>query len=248
MGRVFPLQLPFSYLTMWSMLNNTVPGTLYILVHTLQCGNCKPCSQLLCIRALCMCLVYCIYCKYVCTSIVFKFTLVHACTIHRGSAMCVYTYVQTVTYVYTYKLYVLHVHTCLYIQHMHVHAYSTCQTCMQICTYILYACSYNTYMYMHVEHAACECMYIFTYMCMPAHPYITCAHPSSPLPQERVLAFHLVGPNAGEITQGYAVAIRTRATKSDFDATIGIHPTTTENFTTMDRTKSSGEDPMVTGC
>jgi thioredoxin reductase (NADPH) len=65
---------------------------------------------------------------------------------------------------------------------------------------------------------------------------------------ERVISFHLAGPTAGEITQGYAVAIRMRATKSDFDATIGIHPTLTENFTTMDRTKSSGEDPMVSGC
>ena len=38
----------------------------------------------------------------------------------------------------------------------------------------------------------------------------------------------MVGPNAGEITQGYSVAMRMGATKADFDATIGIHPTCSE--------------------
>lgn len=44
----------------------------------------------------------------------------------------------------------------------------------------------------------------------------------------RVIGLHVLGPNAGEMTQGYAVAIRLRATKADFDATIGIHPTCSE--------------------
>ena len=48
------------------------------------------------------------------------------------------------------------------------------------------------------------------------------------LPQERVIGFHVLGPNAGEMTQGYAVAMRKGATKEDFDATIGIHPTCSE--------------------
>ena len=39
---------------------------------------------------------------------------------------------------------------------------------------------------------------------------------------------HIVGPNAGEVTQGYAVAIKLGATKKDFDRTIGIHPTVSE--------------------
>ena len=43
-----------------------------------------------------------------------------------------------------------------------------------------------------------------------------------------MVGFHVVGPNAGEITQGYAVAMRRGATKADFDATIGIHPTCSE--------------------
>lgn len=39
---------------------------------------------------------------------------------------------------------------------------------------------------------------------------------------------HIVGPNAGEVTQGYAVAVKLGATKKDFDRTIGIHPTVSE--------------------
>ena len=43
----------------------------------------------------------------------------------------------------------------------------------------------------------------------------------------------MVGPEAGEIIQGLAVAIKAGATKADFDATIGIHPTAAEEFVTM---------------
>lgn len=49
----------------------------------------------------------------------------------------------------------------------------------------------------------------------------------------RVVAAHMVGPDAGEIVQGLAVAIKAGATKRDFDATIGIHPTAAEEFVTM---------------
>ncbi len=50
---------------------------------------------------------------------------------------------------------------------------------------------------------------------------------------ERVLGLHMVGPDAGEITQGFAVAINMGARKRDFDRTIGIHPTAAEEFVTM---------------
>ncbi len=50
---------------------------------------------------------------------------------------------------------------------------------------------------------------------------------------DRVLGLHMVGPEAGEIVQGFAVAIKCGATKADFDATIGIHPTAAEEFVTM---------------
>ena len=50
---------------------------------------------------------------------------------------------------------------------------------------------------------------------------------------ERVVGLHMVGPEAGEITQGFAVAMKMGATKADFDSTIGIHPTAAEEFVTM---------------
>jgi glutathione reductase (NADPH) len=53
---------------------------------------------------------------------------------------------------------------------------------------------------------------------------------------DKVLGCHMVGPDAGEITQGLAVALNCGATKAQFDATIGIHPTAAEEFVTM-RTK-----------
>jgi glutathione reductase (NADPH) len=43
----------------------------------------------------------------------------------------------------------------------------------------------------------------------------------------------MVGPDAGEITQGLAVALVAGATKAQFDATVGIHPTAAEEFVTM---------------
>jgi glutathione reductase (NADPH) len=46
-----------------------------------------------------------------------------------------------------------------------------------------------------------------------------------------------VGTDAGEIVQGLAIALRCGATKAQFDATIGIHPTAAEEFVTM-RNKS----------
>ena len=53
---------------------------------------------------------------------------------------------------------------------------------------------------------------------------------------QKVVGVHMVGPEAGEIIQGMAVAMKCGATKADFDTTIGIHPTSAEEFVTM-RTK-----------
>ena len=50
---------------------------------------------------------------------------------------------------------------------------------------------------------------------------------------DRVVAAHMVGADAGEIVQGFAVALKCGATKAQFDATIGIHPTSAEEFVTM---------------
>ena len=50
---------------------------------------------------------------------------------------------------------------------------------------------------------------------------------------DRVVGLHMVGPEAGEIVQGFAVAMVAGAKKADFDRTIGIHPTAAEEFVTM---------------
>jgi glutathione reductase (NADPH) len=50
---------------------------------------------------------------------------------------------------------------------------------------------------------------------------------------DRVVGLHMVGPDAGEIVQGFAVAMKAGATKAMFDNTIGIHPTVAEEFVTM---------------
>ena len=50
---------------------------------------------------------------------------------------------------------------------------------------------------------------------------------------DRVVGLHMVGAEAGEIVQGFAVAMKAGATKAVFDSTIGIHPTAAEEFVTM---------------
>jgi glutathione reductase (NADPH) len=50
---------------------------------------------------------------------------------------------------------------------------------------------------------------------------------------DRVVGLHMVGEGAGEIVQGFAVALKCGATKAQFDATIGIHPTAAEEFVTL---------------
>ncbi|HET7008218.1 MAG TPA: glutathione-disulfide reductase, partial [Candidatus Binatia bacterium] len=57
---------------------------------------------------------------------------------------------------------------------------------------------------------------------------------------DRVLGCHMVGPDAGEIIQGLAIALNCGATKAQFDMTIGIHPSAAEEFVTM-RSKVTSE-------
>uniref|UniRef100_A0A671KIF5 thioredoxin-disulfide reductase (NADPH) n=1 Tax=Sinocyclocheilus anshuiensis TaxID=1608454 RepID=A0A671KIF5_9TELE len=68
------------------------------------------------------------------------------------------------------------------------------------------------------------------------------------LDNERVIGFHYLGPNAGEVTQGFGAAMKCGITKDQLDNTIGIHPTCAEIFTTMEVTKSSGGDITQSGC
>ena len=60
---------------------------------------------------------------------------------------------------------------------------------------------------------------------------------------QRVLGAHMVGADAPEIIQGLAVAILMGATKADFDATLGIHPTSAEEFLTL-REKHTRHKPV----
>ena len=50
---------------------------------------------------------------------------------------------------------------------------------------------------------------------------------------QRVVGAQMIGPDAGEIIQGIAIAVKLGATKAQFDATIGIHPTAAEEFVTL---------------
>ena len=50
---------------------------------------------------------------------------------------------------------------------------------------------------------------------------------------DRVVGVHMIGPDAGEIIQGMAIALKAGATKAQFDATLGIHPTSAEEFVTL---------------
>jgi len=65
---------------------------------------------------------------------------------------------------------------------------------------------------------------------------------------QRILGIHILGPNSGEILQGFAVAMKMGATKDDLDSVVGIHPTIAEELVLLRITKSSGEDPQKTGC
>ncbi|CAG2112881.1 unnamed protein product, partial [Medioppia subpectinata] len=66
--------------------------------------------------------------------------------------------------------------------------------------------------------------------------------------EERLLGFHYLGPNAGEVTQLVGLSLKMKATKADLDALIGIHPTCAEVFTTLDVTKRSGLAPDLKSC
>ncbi len=63
----------------------------------------------------------------------------------------------------------------------------------------------------------------------------------------RVVGCHMIGAEAGEIIQGIGIAVKCGATKAQFDATVGIHPTTAEEFVTM-RNKAPEPTPVGHDC
>mmetsp|Transcript_9655 Transcript_9655/g.20259 ORF Transcript_9655/g.20259 Transcript_9655/m.20259 type:complete len:671 (+) Transcript_9655:134-2146(+) len=67
-------------------------------------------------------------------------------------------------------------------------------------------------------------------------------------PSNKVLGLHYLGPNAGEVMQGFGTAMKVGMTFEDLTETVGIHPTTAEEITTLSITKDSGEDAKASGC
>jgi glutathione reductase (NADPH) len=52
---------------------------------------------------------------------------------------------------------------------------------------------------------------------------------------QKVVGVHEVGPNAAEIVQVAAIAVKMGATKADFDATVALHPTAAEELVTISK-------------
>ncbi|XP_016022417.2 thioredoxin reductase 2, mitochondrial isoform X2 [Rousettus aegyptiacus] len=67
-------------------------------------------------------------------------------------------------------------------------------------------------------------------------------------PPQLVLGLHFLGPNAGEVTQGFALGIKCGASYAQVMRTVGIHPTCAEEVAKLRISKRSGLDPTVTGC
>lgn len=67
-------------------------------------------------------------------------------------------------------------------------------------------------------------------------------------PSGDVLGMHYLGPNAGEVMQGYGTAMKNGLSFKTLTDTVGIHPTSAEELVTMSVTKSSGEDAGAAGC
>ena len=61
---------------------------------------------------------------------------------------------------------------------------------------------------------------------------------------QRVLGCHIFGPEAGEMVQLVAIALKMGATKDQFDATVAVHPTMAEELVTM-RTKIATRVPLT---
>jgi pyruvate/2-oxoglutarate dehydrogenase complex dihydrolipoamide dehydrogenase (E3) component len=66
--------------------------------------------------------------------------------------------------------------------------------------------------------------------------------------EERVLGIHFVGPNAGEVMQGYGVSMKSGLSFKSLIDTVGIHPTSAEEIVGLSITKSSGGDAAAGGC
>ena len=84
-----------------------------------------------------------------------------------------------------------------------------------------------------------EAVNVFRSSFIPMYHALTTAKPRCDMklvtvgPNMRIVGVHVVGPGADEMMQGFAVAVRMGATKEDFDDTVAIHPTSSEELVTM---------------
>jgi len=66
--------------------------------------------------------------------------------------------------------------------------------------------------------------------------------------QNQVIGIHYLGPNAAEVMQGFALAVKHGLKYSDIEDLVSIHPSTAEEIAQLYITKSSGVNPVKTGC
>jgi glutathione reductase (NADPH) len=84
-----------------------------------------------------------------------------------------------------------------------------------------------------------EAVQVFTAGFVPLYHALTARKPRAQMklvtvgPEQRIVGAHVIGEGADEMLQGFAVAVKMGATKKDFDDTVAIHPTTSEEFVTM---------------
>lgn len=65
---------------------------------------------------------------------------------------------------------------------------------------------------------------------------------------DKVVGFHIICPNAGEITQGLGIAFQCGLTKTQLDSCVGIHPTVAEECVGLEWTKEENPDATKSGC
>ena len=65
---------------------------------------------------------------------------------------------------------------------------------------------------------------------------------------QKVIGMHFLGPSADEVIAGYAIAMKLGLTKAHLDASVGVHPSTSEEFFNMEVTKRSAAPYKKTDC
>ena len=97
----------------------------------------------------------------------------------------------------------------------------------------------------HTEFSPLEYQYNKAFTAKrPCYVKLVCVIPED----LKIVGFHILSPNAGEITQGIAVAVKIGCTKAQLDEVVGIHPTTAETFTDLTITRRENPNPVKSSC